>query len=626
MTVATGVRRVATYERVSSEDQRERETIKTQTDEIARLLAGQSGVELVGRYADDGVSGTTPLAERPDGRRLLADAEAGVFDEVWVYKFDRLGRDTPDQTAIGRWFKRRGIRLISRLEGEPDLLTWDILAAISDNDRRMFLRRTADGMSRAAREGRYTGGIAPFGYRADGVKASARLVPDKTIVWADKSAADLVRDIFERLARQTQSCRMIARDFNALGIPTHYARDGRGVRGKTTQGLWRSGRIRNLVVNPVYRGELQYGRRIDQRGAKTERVGHEIISAAIEGLVSPALWRSAQDALAANRRIAKNTHRVYLLKGAMTCGVCGLRYVGSWSNKVGWYRCGGQLVERGPIPGRCLGTSVRNDAIELPVWDDIEAWLRNPGDVLDALDGASEREAQGAIAEAEGITLSRALVALEAQRKQSIALNIRGRLSDADLDAELDRIDAERTELQARLAAVQAPRAEVVPQKVHDLLAEIRARLDAGLSDEQRQQITRLLASGVIHTSVDENGKKTAKAVVTYRFPCVVNTFTATGSWRRSTGIATERRPLAPLERLPPGRPRVAGAAIPGLPCRTPEARPRRESRRGPRSPHPATDAARPQPLPRTRSCGAATGTGVSSPAPVLAQPLRRRR
>jgi site-specific DNA recombinase len=250
--------------------------------------------------------------------------------------------------------------------------------------------------------------------------------------------------------------------------------------------------------------------------------------------VSPALWDEAQATLARNRRCTKNTHRVYLLKGAMTCGICGLTYVGSWSNKVGWYRCGGQPVERGPIPGRCLGMAVRNDAIESPVWDDIEAWLRNPGDVLDALDGASEREAQGAIAEAEGITLSRALVALEAQRKQSIALNIRGRLSDADLDVELDRIDAERTEVQARLDAVQAPRAEVVPQEAHDLLAEVRARLDAGLTDEQRQEIVRLLASVVVQTTIGEDGKKTAKALVTYRFPCVVDFFTATGSWQRS--------------------------------------------------------------------------------------------
>jgi site-specific DNA recombinase len=533
MTVASGVRRVATYERVSSEDQRERETIKTQTDEIARLLAGQPGVVLVGRYVDDGVSGTTPLAERPDGRRLLADAEAGHFDEVWVYKFDRLGRDTPDQTAIGRWFKRHGIRLISRLEGEPDLLTWDILAAISDNDRRMFLRRTADGMSRAAREGRYTGGIVPFGYRVEGLKASARLVPDETVVWADKSAADLVRDIYERLAIGRLSCRLIARDFNSVGIPTHYARDGRGVRGKTTQGLWRSGRIRNLLVNPVYRGELQYGRRIDQRGAKTERTGHEITSAAIEGLVSPALWQAAQDALAANRRCTKNTHRVYLLRGVMSCGICGLIYQGSSGTRSTRYRCGGQMSERGRLEGRCPSGSINIDLIEPVIWGEVEAWLRNPGEVLGQLDGDSEREAQGAIAEAESITLNRALERLENQRKQVLALSIRGRLADAELDLELDRIETERTSLRACLTAAQAHSDEIVPEAARDLLAEIRARVGAGLTDEQRAEIVRLLVRIVIHTDVASDGKKAIRAVVTYRFPGVVSTRTGTGSWQR---------------------------------------------------------------------------------------------
>ena len=43
--------------------------------------------------------------------------------------------------------------------------------------------------------------------------------------------------------------------------PPPISRDGRGVRGRRTQGLWRSGHIRNLVVNPVYKGLLQYGRR-----------------------------------------------------------------------------------------------------------------------------------------------------------------------------------------------------------------------------------------------------------------------------------------------------------------------------------------------------------------------------
>lgn len=93
-------RRVATYERVSSEDQRERQTIRTQTEVLARELERNPEVELVRRYADDGVSGTIPMIERPDGRRLLQDAERGVFDELWVYDLTRLARNTTDATQI----------------------------------------------------------------------------------------------------------------------------------------------------------------------------------------------------------------------------------------------------------------------------------------------------------------------------------------------------------------------------------------------------------------------------------------------------------------------------------------------------------------------------------------------
>jgi site-specific DNA recombinase len=549
MTVAAALRRAAIYKRVSSDDQAERGTIATQADELRRRLAAEPDVTIVGEYDDDGISGTIPLEDRPAGSTLLADARAGRLDEVWLYDFDRLGRDSIENAIARRSLKRAGVRLVSLQDGEPDDFMFDIKSAVAANERRTFLRRSADGMARAAREGPYCGGIVPFGFRVEGAKQTARLVPDRTTVWADKSPADLVVEMYERVALKGQSCRAIARDFNNLGIPTHYARDGRGVRGKLTQGLWRAGRIRNLLVNRVYRGELQYGRRIDQRGPKTERRGHEITSAPIEGLVSPALWQAAQDALTANRRVAKNTPRRYLLKGVVKCGICGLTYVGSWSKDFGWYRCGGQLVERGPIPGKCLGVSVRTDRIEPSIWTDIEAWLRNPGDVLDALDGAHEREAQGALAEAEAITLARALEQMEGQRKQAIALNVRGRLPDSELDEELDRIEGERSTLEARVAAAEAPGAEVVPQEAIDTLADVRARLDAGLSDEQRQEIVQLLVGIVVHTDVGEDGRKTAKALVTYRFPAVVSFFTGTGSWPRLAEIETGTRLLDRLSR-----------------------------------------------------------------------------
>jgi site-specific DNA recombinase len=559
------VRRIATYERVSSEDQRERETIKTQTEQLARSLAREPDVELVERFVDEGVSGTIPLAERPAGSRLMRAAAAARIDEIHVYKFDRLGRDEIDLLVVRRRLNDLGIRLISVVEGEPNELGYGVQAIVSADGRRQFLQLSARGMERAAREGRYCGGIVPLGYRVAGERHTARLVPDETIHWQDLTAAGLVRRIYEWLGLDGWSCVRVARELNLLGVPTHYARDDRlvtvrGERKERTQGIWRSGRIRNLVVNPVYRGDLQFGRRIDQRSDRSEKRGHEIISAAVQRLVSPELWGAAQDTLARNRTIAKNTRRRYLLRGVIRCATCGLTYVGSQGRgAVGWYRCGGQLVERGPHSGRCPNPSVRTDTLGPIVWADIERFLRDPGDVLDELDGHAEREAQGAIAEAQSITLVRALEDLDEQRQRALALAIRGRLSDAELDAELDRMAGQRTELEARMAAMEAPRDEEPPQLAIDLLDEVRARLDAGLTIEQRQEIVRLLVRIVIHADETADGRKSARIHVEYRFPAVVETRTGTDSSRPRAGSGPASPPRRPRVRSQSGLPRVAG-------------------------------------------------------------------
>ena len=57
--------------RVSSEEQRERETITLQ-DEFLHEYCRLYGLEIAGIYADDGISGTIPLHERPEGRAACA--------------------------------------------------------------------------------------------------------------------------------------------------------------------------------------------------------------------------------------------------------------------------------------------------------------------------------------------------------------------------------------------------------------------------------------------------------------------------------------------------------------------------------------------------------------------------
>src|SRR5215211_8801261 len=84
-------RAVALYLRVSSDEQRERESIKTQR-EFFKQYCELYGLDVAETYADDGISGTIPIHERPEGRRLLEDARAVKFKTLLVYRLDRLGR------------------------------------------------------------------------------------------------------------------------------------------------------------------------------------------------------------------------------------------------------------------------------------------------------------------------------------------------------------------------------------------------------------------------------------------------------------------------------------------------------------------------------------------------------
>ncbi len=77
--------RVALYFRVSTDEQKERASIETQR-EFAAQYCKVHEIAVIGSYSDDGISGTIPVAERPDGSRLLSDARAKKFDTILVYK------------------------------------------------------------------------------------------------------------------------------------------------------------------------------------------------------------------------------------------------------------------------------------------------------------------------------------------------------------------------------------------------------------------------------------------------------------------------------------------------------------------------------------------------------------
>lgn len=316
--------RVALYLRVSSEEQRERQTIQTQREflsEYARVM----GLEVVDNYLDDGVLGTIPLEERSEGKRLLEDARAGKFDTVLVYKLDRLGRTLLVIVEAHDKLAEFGVGLRSPHEAidtstPHGRFAFQTLASVAELERENIRTRTRDGLHRAFRAGKYMG-VVPYGYVAN---KDARL----EVV---REEAEVVRVIFGRITGGA-SLYAVAKELNERHIPPPGRRYGSGKR--RWQNRWAPTTVRNIVHQRAYSGvhEVTLG-------------GSERVERPVPAVIDPLVQEQAKAALAEGKRrtYQREGSRKYLLAGLVKCAICGYGCSGHASTSKGkrrsYYTC-----------------------------------------------------------------------------------------------------------------------------------------------------------------------------------------------------------------------------------------------------------------------------------------------
>lgn len=182
--------RVALYFRVSTDEQKERASIETQR-EFAAQYCKVHEITVIDSYSDDGVSGTIPVAERPDGSTMLSDARAKKFDTILVYKLDRLARSTLEILKVVETLGRWGIAIKSMTEPfETDSSVGkflvSMLASVAQLERDAIRDRSGAGMERLARQGRWLGGRPSFGYQV--IDGKLAIHPEQ---------AEIVKEIFQ---------------------------------------------------------------------------------------------------------------------------------------------------------------------------------------------------------------------------------------------------------------------------------------------------------------------------------------------------------------------------------------------------------------------------------------------
>ena len=236
--------RVALYARVSSEEQREGQTIDSQIAELERFADAQSWL-LADVYKDEGWSGGVLV--RPELDRLRDDASKQLFDVALFNDVDRLARDVSHLGVIKRDLERKGIQVRFRklpADQSPTAnLMVNILGSFAEFEREMIVDRTRRGRRHKVEvRQQFLGSLAPYGYRyvtkdrSQNRSGQLETLPEQ---------ASLVRQMFQWVDTEGLSARGVVKRLNELGVPPSKGGEGWGkstilriLRCETYTGVW----------------------------------------------------------------------------------------------------------------------------------------------------------------------------------------------------------------------------------------------------------------------------------------------------------------------------------------------------------------------------------------------------
>jgi len=175
-------RRIVGYCRVSTSEQASNgDSLATQKQQITGYAMMQ-GWEIGAFFIEAGISGSVPLADRPEGKRLIE--AIGPGDIIVTPKLDRMFRNASDALVTLEELKRQGVGLhMLDLGGDVtgngiSKLVFTILSAVAENERDRIRERIRDVKRHLAASGVYGGGKRPFGFDVVGEGKAKRLVPN----------------------------------------------------------------------------------------------------------------------------------------------------------------------------------------------------------------------------------------------------------------------------------------------------------------------------------------------------------------------------------------------------------------------------------------------------------------
>ena len=378
--------KVYTYTRVSTAMQIDGYSLDAQKARM-KAYADFNNCQIVGEYEDAGKS----IEGRASFCRMMEDIKSGKdgVAYVLVFKLSRFGRNAADVLSTLQVMQDFGVNLICVEDGidsskdagkDAGKLMISVLSAVAEIERENIRVQTMEGRIQKAREGRWNGGFAPYGYRlVDGV------------LQINEDEAPAIRTIFEQYVNTDTGANGLSKYLETHGFQKLALQNG-------TSPLFSATLIRAILKNPVYCGKIAFGRRKLEKIHGTRNEYHQVpqenyllVDGLHEGIVSEELWNAAQVKLLAQSKRYEpvnrsKTEQAHLLSALVKCPICG---AGMYSNKCtkrkkdgtpyksfSYYSCKHRRMQRGQ---KCdFNKQIQEEVLDNAVVEVIIKLVSNP--------------------------------------------------------------------------------------------------------------------------------------------------------------------------------------------------------------------------------------------------------
>ena len=308
-----GKLRVAAYCRVSTNDEDQLNSYRSQVTYYTELIKKKDDWLFAGIYADEGITGTQ-VAKREEFQRLINDCMNGEVDMVITKSISRFARNTLDTLKYVRMLKERNIAVFFE-EENINTLTMDgelllvVLSSVAQQEVENISANVKKGLKMKMQRGEMVGFQGCLGYDYDPVS--------KTIS-VNEEEAEIVRYIFRRYIEGAGGS-VISKELRNLGYKTK--------RGGTA---WPESTVIGIIKNEKYKGDLLMGKTFTVDPISKRRLanfGEEdryYLADHHEPIISKEMFQQVQQLK--QHRLQKNGSRIgpiTPLHKKLYCGICG---------------------------------------------------------------------------------------------------------------------------------------------------------------------------------------------------------------------------------------------------------------------------------------------------------------